>query len=308
MSQAPLSPIFEFAERFVDEQSALDPNTATGRGIAGFDHLLTDLSPKGYETRAAHMRAALAELRALPVTTGDDRRARAFIAERFETALAAFDAGNWLRTISAIAWPAGNLRSTFDLMTRESEAAWSNIVARVAAVPSALVGLQETYELGRARGLVAARRQALAAAEQVGTWATNEWFNTLVDEAAARSDVSAEIQADLATAAKLANDAFGAFAAYLRDDYAPSADPNDACGPVRYALGVRAMLGADLDPAEMYEWAWGDFHHLRSEIAKTCEQILPGGSFAEVIELLDTDPRRPVRCTPRTSIKRGCRR
>jgi len=290
MSPAPRSPIFEFAERFVDEQSALDPNTATGRGIAGFDHLLTDLSPAGYEERAAHLRAALADLRALPVTNDDDRRAHAFITERFETSLAAFDAGNWLRAISAIAWPAGSLRSVFDLMSRDGEEAWANIVARTKAVPSALAGLQETYELGRSRGLVAARRQALAAAEQVGTWATNEWFNTLVDEAAARSDVPAAMQGDLAAAANVANDAFGAFAAFLLDEYAPAADPNDACGPVRYALGVRAMLGADLDPTEMYEWAWGDFHHLRSEIAKTCEQILPGGSFAEVIELLDTDP------------------
>ena len=106
MSQAPLSPIFEFANRFVDEQSALDPNSATGRGIPGFDHLLTDLSPAGYEQRAAHLRGALAELRALPVTNDDDRRAQAFITERFDTSLANFDAGNWLRAISAIAWPA----------------------------------------------------------------------------------------------------------------------------------------------------------------------------------------------------------
>ncbi len=289
MSQAPLSPIFEFANRFVDEQSALDPNSATGRGIPGFDHLLTDLSPAGYEQRAAHLRGALAELRALPVTNDDDRRAQAFITERFETSLANFDAGNWLRAISTIAWPAGSMRSIFDLMTRDSETAWANIVARVKAVPAALAGLQETYELGRARGLVAARRQALAAAEQVGTWATNEWFNTLANEAA-RSDVAAATHADLAEAAPLANEAFGAFAAYLRDDYAPAADPTDACGPARYTLGVRAMLGADLDPAEMYEWAWADFHRLRDEIATTCEQILPAGSFAEVIELLDTDP------------------
>ena len=290
MSQAPLSPIFDFADRFVDEQSALDPNSATGRGIPGYDHLLTDLSPAGYQQRTAHLRGALADLRSLTVTNDDDRRAQDFITERFETSLANFDAGNWLRAISAIAWPAGSLRSIFDLMSRDGEPAWANIVARVKAVPTALAGLQETYELGRACGLVAARRQALAAADQVGTWANNEWFNTLVDEAAARSDVPAALQAELAAAAPLANEAFGALAAYLRDHYAPAADLNDACGQERYALGVRAMLGADLDPAEMYEWAWGDFHYLRGEIAKTCEQILPGASFAEVIDLLETDP------------------
>ncbi|MEQ1699861.1 MAG: DUF885 domain-containing protein, partial [Ilumatobacteraceae bacterium] len=197
---------------------------------------------------------------------------------------------NWMRSISAISWPAGNMRSTFDLMSRDGEAAWANIVARVAAVPTALAQLQATYEQGRANGIVAARRQAFAAADQVGTWAENQWFNTLVEEAAARTDVSPTLQAELADGAAKANAAFGALATYLRETYAPAADPVDGCGPERYALNVRAFLGADLDPAEMYEWAWGDFHHLRAEIAKTCEQIKPGASFAEVIELLDTDP------------------
>ena len=109
-------PIFEFADRFVDEQSALDPNSATGRGIPGFDHLLTDMSPTGYEQRNAHLRNALAEVRALPITNDDDRRALDFITERFEVSLATFDAGNWLRAISAISWPGGHLRLLFDLM------------------------------------------------------------------------------------------------------------------------------------------------------------------------------------------------
>ena len=286
----PLSQIFEFAERFVDEQSALDPNLATGRGTPGFDHLLTDLSPEGYEARATHLRQSMAALTALPVTNDDDRRAKDFITERFSTSLAAHDAGNWMRAISAISWPAGHLRGTFDLMPREGEAAWANIVARVRAVPTAIAQLQATYEHGRANGIVAARRQALAAADQVGTWAENQWFDTLVTEAAARSDVSPALQAELTDGATTANAAFAALATYLRETYAPAADPVDGCGSERYALGVRAFLGADLDPAEMYEWAWVDFHHLRAEIAKTCEQIKPGATFAEVIELLDTDP------------------
>ncbi len=286
----PLSSIFEFADHFVDEQSALDPNLATGRGTPGFDHLLTDLSPAGYEARATHLRVSLTTLEGLPVTNDDDRRAKDFITERFQTSLAAHDAGTWMRSISAISWPAGSLRSTFDLMARDGESAWKNIVSRVTAVPAVIAQLQATYEQGRANGILAARRQALAAANQVGTWAENCWFDTLVDEAAARTDVSPTLQAQLADGAAAANAAFGALAAYLRDTYAPAADPIDGCGPERYALGVRAFLGADLDPEEMYEWAWTDFHHLRAEIAATCALIKPGASFAEVIELLDTDP------------------
>ena len=296
MSNEPLSPIFQFAERFVDEQSALDPNVATANGIAGFDHLLTDLSPAGYEERADHERRSLAELHDLPVTNDDDRLAKDFITERFRTSLTQHDAGDWMRSIRATAAPAGGVRSIFDLMPRDGEPAWANIAARMEGVPAALAQLQSTYEQGRASGVVAARRQAIAAADQAATWAANRWFDGLAREAAARTDVPPTLQAQLADAADGANAAFGELADYLRDDYAVTADPTDGCGPERYARGVRSFLGADLDPVEMYDWAWNDFHRLRGEIATTCERILPGAGFAEVIELLENDP-APERST-----------
>jgi len=285
-----LSPIFQFAERIVDEQSALDPNLATSRGVPGFDHLLTDLSPVGYQQRADHTRTALAELQNLPVTNDDDRLAKAIITERFQTSLAAFDAGEWARALRALAAPANNLRSTFDLMPRNTTEGWENIAARMQGVPAALDQLRETYEYGRQSGIVAARRQALVSADQAATWAESRWFDGLADEASASDAVAAPLAERIMAAADAANAAYGEFAAYLRDVYAPAANPSDGCGPERYALGVRNMLGADLDPAEMYEWAWGDFHRLRAEIATTCERIEPGASFAEVIDLLDTDP------------------
>ena len=291
MTQDALTPVFAFADRFVDEQSALDPNLATSRGTPGFDHLLTDLSPAGYTERSEHVRRSLAALAALPETNDDDRRAKAFITERFRTTLAADDAGDWMRTINGISWAGSRLRSTFDLMPRNGEEAWSNINARVVAVPVALDQLRATLEQGRSRGLVAARRQALVAADQAATWSDDHWFDNLVAEAdAANAGASPSLRAELATAASAANAAYGDLATYLRETYAPSASPVDGCGPERYALGIRAMLGADLDPAEMYEWAWSDFHRLRAEIKATCARIRPGAGFAEVIELLDTDP------------------
>jgi uncharacterized protein (DUF885 family) len=287
-----LSPIFEFADRFVAEQSALDPCLATARGIPGYDDQLTDYSPHGYEARSQHMRHALAELTALDPTDDHDRLAKDFITERFETSLLSHDTGEWQRTLRAIAAPPSTLRSTFDLMNRDGEPAWTNIAARLHAVPAALSGLRATYDSGRAADNVAARRQANASADQCATWATNRWFDSLADEASARDDVSPSLQERVREGADLANSAYGEFATYLRDDYAPDAAEEDGCGPERYRVGVRAMLGADLDPQEMYEWAWDDFHRLRAEIHATCEQITPGAGFAEVIDLLDTDPDR----------------
>ena len=287
-----LSPIFDLADRVVTEQAALDPCLATGRGIPGYDDQLTDFSPAGYEQRADHVRSTLAELAHLSPTDDHDRLAKAFITERLETTLLSHDAGEWKRALRAIAAPATTLRSTFDLMSRAGDEAWSNIAARLRAVPAGLEGLRATYDLGRATAMVAARRQALAAAEQCETWATNRWFDSLADEAATHDELSASLQQQIRDGAAVANAAFGEFAAYLRDDYAPDTDPADGCGIDRYRLGVRNMLGADLEPQEMYEWAWTDFDYLRSEIATTCERIRPGAGFAEVIELLDHDPDR----------------
>ncbi len=288
------SPIFQFADRIVAEQAILDPCLATGRGIPGHDHLLTDYSPAGFQERADHLRRALTDLADLEVTGDDDRLAKAFITERFETSLLAFDTGDWQRTLRAIAAPPSGLRSTFDLMPRNSTEAWENIAARLDAIPEALDRLRSTYDLGRAEGRVAARRQVEATAEQCGTWATDRWFDSLADEAAANASLPPTLMAHVRDGAALANDAYGAFATYLREVYLPDAAEADGCGPERYRVGVRQMLGADLDPEEMYEWAWGDFHHLRAEIATTCERIAPGASFAEVIHLLDTDPERAV--------------
>ena len=287
-----LSPIFEFADRFVTEQSELDPCLATSRGIPGYDHLLTDFSPHGHDARDEHTRRASIELAALAPADEHDRLARDFIVERFDVALLSHEVGEWKRTMRAIASPTTILRGTFDLMPRDGNAAWENIAARMHALPAALDGLQATYEEGRATGHVAAHRQVLATADQCRTWATNRWFDSLTTEAATHERLPDALRQRLRDGAELANAAYGEFADYLSDVYAADAAAADGCGPERYRVGVRTMLGADLDPQEMYDWAWTDFHHLRAEIATTCERIMPGANFAEVIELLDNDPAR----------------
>ncbi|MFZ4718704.1 MAG: DUF885 domain-containing protein [Ilumatobacteraceae bacterium] len=288
-----LSPIFRLAERHVDEQAALDPIAATGRGIPGHEDRLTDFSPDGYAARAEHVRRTLAELEALPVTNDDDRRARDFIRERFGATLMAYEHGEWMLGLRAIASPSSAVRSTFDLMSRDGEAAWDHIATRVSRVPQTILGLQATLDHGRSGGKVAPRRQALAAAEQAATWSEHRWFDSLVREAE-QAALPTTLVTRVREGAGAANAAYAGFAEYLRDTYAPEAPSTDGCGPERYAVGVRAMLGGDFDPVEMYEWAWGDFHELRAQIRATCEQILPGASFAEVIDLLDTDPARGV--------------
>ncbi|MGD9996237.1 MAG: DUF885 domain-containing protein [Ilumatobacteraceae bacterium] len=289
-----LTPIFALADRFVSESAALDPYSATGRGIPGYDDLVTDYSPDGAAARADHVRATLHELGNLAPANDDDRLAKDYLGERLHVMVDAYDTGEWMRALRAIAAPASTIRSVFDLMSRDGDEAWTHIASRLESVPDALAGLRASLEAGRASDIVASQRQTEVVAAQCATWADDRWFDSLAAEATARDDLDAELVARLAAGATTAIEAFGAFAGYLRHDYLPDATPVDACGPERYSVGIRAMLGAELDPAEMYEWAWHEYASLRHEIHRTCEIIQPGASFAQVRELLDTDPDRVV--------------
>ena len=154
--------------------------------------------------------------------------------------------------------------------------------------------VQRTLDCVHERDPPAPGTQTEVVAKQCATWADDRWFDLLGAEAAQRSDVSPSTVDRLAAGVEMATNAFGAFAGYLRDDYLQDATPVDACGPERYTVCSRAMNGAELDPTEMYEWAWTEYHTLRREILQTCELIKPGATFEEVRELLDTDPKRSV--------------
>jgi uncharacterized protein (DUF885 family) len=288
------TPIFQLSDRFVAESAALDPFSATSRGIAGFDHLVTDYSPDAIEQRAAHSRRTLAELEALSPDGTDDRLAKEFLTERLQASLAMHDTGEWMRPVRALSAPFNTTRSVFDLMSRDGDEAWHNIASRLIAVPMALDGLQRTLDVGRHSGVVAARRQAEAVAAQCSRWAEDRWFDSLTDEAAARNDLSPAVVERVRDGADAAVMAYASMARYLRNEYLPDASHTDSCGPERYAAASRVMNGAALDPVEMYDWAWNEYRTIRDEMAKVCDQIVPGAGFDEVRHLLDTDPSRAV--------------
>lgn len=245
-----LSPIFELSHRAVAEQAALDPLLATFSGVPGHDGQITDLSPEGAHARAASARALLAELAPMQPTDEADRIAKAFIEERLGAEVLKFDTGRWMADISAIAAPHGDVRSVFDLMSRDGDDAWADLASRLDAVPRAIADIEATYEHGRAHGTVASARQVRAAADQAATWGNAGWFSSLAAEAAA-DDVAPALLARLQSGAEGANAAYTRFAEYLRGTYLPSATSVDGCGPDLYRVGVREFLGADLDPQEM---------------------------------------------------------
>jgi uncharacterized protein (DUF885 family) len=285
-----VSEVFDIADRFCDRLGALDPCSATYAGIAGHDHEMTDYSPAGTAARVDLVRETRAALDGAVYSNDDDRRAADVMRERFALELEQYDAGEHLRDLNIIASPMQGARQCFDLMPLDTDAEWAVAAERMRRVPASLESIEASLREGVARGLVAARRQALACAEQAATWGgrgdDTPFFGSL---AARRPD-----DTELADAAEVATAGYAQLASYLRDEYAPEASPHNAVGRDRYALFARAFTGVELDLDETYAWGWEELHRIEDAMRHVAERILPGASIDEVIVHLDADPTRAI--------------
>ena len=295
----PISPVFALADRYVERFAALDPLSATGEGITGHDHEMTDLSPAGSDERAQHDQATLRELDATELTSEGDRIAAEVMRERLVLALEEHDAGERLRDLRVLGSPVQYVRMAFDLMARDTLDDWRVIAERMALVPQGLTSLEDGFTEGVAQGIVAARRQAIACAQQADTWggvsgSGRPFFHALVDEYDAAGHDDAALRGRLDQLATRATEAYAALGRYLVEEYAPHADDRDPVGRDRYSLYARDFNGIDLDLDETYAWGWDELHRIERAMQSVAERILPGASVDEVIEHLEHDPTRTI--------------
>jgi uncharacterized protein (DUF885 family) len=137
---------------------------------------------------------------------------------------------------------------------------------------------------GLARGLSAARRQALEGAIQAERYVgTHE---ALVASYVAEHGDGA-LAAELARASAAADGGYAEIARYLRQEYAPRARQSDGVGRDRYAVGARLSLGADIDFEDAYEWGWAELDRIEAEMAAEAARIKPGAGIAEASAILD---------------------
>lgn len=294
-----MSRVYEIADRYVEGVAALDPIGATGMGVPGHEHQLTDFSPDGIEARAELAHTTLADLAHAPQENDHDRIAAAVMDERLRTSLDLYEAGERLRDIRVIGSPVQSIRQCFDLMSYESDADWETVASRMEAVPSALDGLKVSFAAGIARDLIAARRQAIACAEQSSAWGgakagSTPFFVGLADKYRSREAPDTSLADRLAAAADRATGAYASMGSWLRDDYAPRAADRDPVGAERYALHARAFCGAALDLAGTYEWGWEELHRIEHAMGAVAERILPGEPLTAVIDHLENDPTRTI--------------
>ncbi|HUY57645.1 MAG TPA: DUF885 domain-containing protein [Candidatus Micrarchaeaceae archaeon] len=289
-----MSKVDRIAHEYLVKNSELDPNAATSRGTLGHDSELTDYSPQGEEARAELARTTLRQVEALAPESERDGLAAAVMRDRLQVQVDVYESGDWMRGLGVFG-PMTVTSRIFDLMAQDDDQDWEIIAARMDKVPGALKSFEATLELGASLNLVSARHQAEIDAARARTWAgttsTPGFFRRLV---AGYPGSSPSLGSRLRSAAEGADLAYLGFAEYLEHSYLAKARDQEGCGPELYQLSCRVYNGIEIDTAQTYQWGWEELGRIQEEMARTAERILPGGSLAQVIELLEADPARAI--------------
>jgi uncharacterized protein (DUF885 family) len=275
-----MTAIFRLCDEYTTGQAALDPVSAGVRGLSVAFGAATDYSPDGFAAQRELIRATLASLDTLPVTSAADRLAAVYLRERLTAQVAWHDAGEPLVSLSTPFGRISSLRDSVDLLPRAGDEAWRNIAARLTAIPRMFGSWRMSLDEGLARGMSAARRQALEGAAQAERYVGTH-------DALVASYGDGPLAAELAVAAVAADSGYAEIARYLREDYAPRATETDAVGADRYAIGARLSLGADIDVKDAYQWGWAELDRIEAEMVAEAARVKPGASIAEAEAILD---------------------
>ena len=137
-----MSNVYSIADTYVERFAALDPISATGAGIPGHEHELTDYSPAGAAARAELAARTIQELEAAPIESDGDRIAVGGDAGATPERRRPVRAGERLRDLRVIGSPVGSIRACFDLMAYDTPDDWDIVRRRMLAVPGALAELR----------------------------------------------------------------------------------------------------------------------------------------------------------------------
>ncbi|MFM7061285.1 MAG: DUF885 domain-containing protein [Actinomycetes bacterium] len=286
--------VHEIADGYVAAFAALDPTTATAVGIDDHGARLTDHSPEGIEARDELARATRRDLAAATPVDERDRVAAEYLAERLRTGLALSDLGESYRALNVLGGPLQDTRQVFDLMPTDTVEDRERIAARMAAVPASIASALRTLDVGVARGIVAARRQAVGVRGQLAAWSgaggTTPFFAGYVAPLLTAADTPPALRNRLERVAEAADGALADAVEHLDASYLPHTGADDAVGPERYAAWARYFNGTELDLEETYAWGWHELRRIETAMRSVCAEILPGASIDATMEHLDHDP------------------
>ncbi len=293
-----MSNIYKIADGYVDTLAELNPIVATYLGVPGYDHMMPDFSPEAAEWSN---QAELDVLHRIQKEHSDDlleHRCSETVQEELSWSIDQYDAEVRYSSMNILHSPVQSIRQVFDLMPRSSTEDWENIASRMEGVGESINSYVKMLDEGIYIGMTASKRQTAGCIKQIKTWIgereTPPFFNGIVDAGNKSDDVDEKLARRLSDAATSANAAYAGFAKYLEDVYHPEARERDAVGRGHYCLMSRSYNGIDLNLDETYEWGWEQLRWVQSEMRKAADQIKPGASINEAVEILESDPSRAI--------------
>lgn len=290
------SAVFQFAHDVVDRMAERDPIFATAAGVAGYDQLLPDFSPRQGQANRRALTEDLATVEELSVTCEVDRVAKAYLRERLTIALELEESNEQARTFSVLYSPVSKIRQVFELMSLTSPEDGERVRARLADVRAALDSWKETVLDVAEHGQLPARRHVLGVAEQAETTSRGAYVEYVERVGTATSlDVATS---GLAAAAEDAQAANADLATWLREVIAPRAGEHESCGAERYRRWTNYWTGATLNFDELYAWGYQDLRRIRTRMWELAAQLAPEATtLVDVAEALNRDPRRAIEGT-----------
>ena len=287
------------ADAHFDASLVLDPISATSTGVRGYDHLLTDYSPRADAGRTDLARQTLARLATATPVDAVDRVTAAAMTERLEVQVELFDAGLTTGELNNLASPAQSLRDVFDLMGTDTPAEWDDISARLNAMPAAIEQYVGALRSRASAGDVPPARQLRAVADQSSRLARPDSFFAKLthDPVVTEGVVPQALHADLQRGATAAASAYQSLSHMLTNELMPASTDRDPVGRERYTLFSRYFLGASVDLDETYAWGQDEVARISAEMVRTAAQVKPGAGVREAIQTLDADPARTLRGT-----------
>jgi uncharacterized protein (DUF885 family) len=285
------------AEQWLDTETELHPEGRVELGRSGSQSDYSDYSPDGAMADVDAVRAMLTRVQAASPTDEVDRITQAELIRTLGLQIEHHDAGFWQRELNVIASPSQGIRDIFDLMPTDTADDWADVAARMQNIPAAMSGYLASLRAGIAADNVPAIRQVREVSTQARKQTGPEGFFFRLASTAQKQGVPDSLRADLETGARTAAEAYATLVTFLDHELAPHAPEADAVGREHYALASRDFVGAEIDLDETYEWGLEELARMVAEQEAVADQILPGGTVADAIELLDTDPARKLHGT-----------
>lgn len=288
------SELDSIADAWVAKMAELSPSFATYIGRKGFDDKLDDFSPEAIQDHLEESKKFYQQIKNSAVTDKVDAVTKDAMLEDFELEFEMHESGLWKRNLDVIASPAQGIREIFDLSPTDGEDAWENLAKRMRSVPEAIDGYIRTLRLGIESGDTPAERQVKMTIEQANGIATADGF---FNKFASGSDVPESLKQEVLAAGQVATAGYAKLSEFFKSELLPKANSVDAIGRERYALCSRKFLGARIDLDETYEWGIEELARVTAEQNVVANEIKPGASVQEAIEVLNNDPARKLHST-----------